>query len=69
VRAVYEPYLKAHPDAHYERSGYAHLLYRCHDLAGANREIKKVGTERRIGPFETKAKFDKIKIEAALNAH
>jgi len=68
VRAIYEPFLKQYPDAHYERSGYASLLYRCHDLAGTNREIRQLGAERRIGPFLTKAKFDRIKVEAALNA-
>ncbi|HEX2835699.1 MAG TPA: hypothetical protein VHW00_21980 [Thermoanaerobaculia bacterium] len=69
VRAVFDPYLKEHPDALYERSGYAYFLYRCEDFTGANREIKRLGSERRLGPFQTKAAFDKIKVEAALNAH
>jgi hypothetical protein len=68
VHAVYDPYLQKYPDASYERSGFARLLYLCHDLTGANREIKRLGADRRLGPFETKATFDKIKVEAALNA-
>ena len=68
VRNVYGPFLEKYPDAHYERSGYAFLLYRCGDFAGADREIKRLGAERRLGPFGTRAKFDKIKVEAALRA-
>ena len=66
VRAVYGPFLERYPDANYERSGYAFLLYRCGDYAGANKEIQRLGAERRIGPFGTRAKFDKIRVEAAL---
>ncbi|HVR38910.1 MAG TPA: hypothetical protein VMU84_07420 [Thermoanaerobaculia bacterium] len=68
VHAVYDPYLKLYPEAQYERSGYAFLLYRCGDYTGANREIKRLGTDRRLGPFRTRANFDKIRVEAALRA-
>jgi hypothetical protein len=68
VRNVYGPFLEQYPDAHYERSGYASLLYQCGDYAGANREIKRLGANRRLGPFLGRARFDKIKVEAALRA-
>lgn len=68
IRNVYGPFLEKYPDAHYERSGYAYLLYQCGDYTGANREIKRLGSNRRLGPFITRAKFDKVKVEAALRA-
>ena len=68
VHAVYDPYLKLYPEAYYERSGYAFLLFRCGDYTGANREIKRLGADRRLGPFRTRANFDKIRVEAALRA-
>ena len=69
VRNVYGPYLERYPDAHYERSGYAFLLYRCGDLPGAHREIQRAGAERRLGPFVTRAKFDQVRVEASLAAN
>jgi hypothetical protein len=68
IRNIYGPFLEKYPDAHYERSGYAYLLYQCRDYTAANREIKRLGANRRLGPFITRAKFDKVKVEAALRA-
>src|SRR5436190_863765 len=55
VHAVFEPYLKMYPDANYERSGYASLLYKCGEYPAAQRELDRLGTNVRNGPFIERA--------------
>jgi hypothetical protein len=65
VHTVYEPYLKMYPDANYERSGYASLLYKCGEYPSAQRELDRLGTNVRIGPFIERANFEKIRKDLA----
>lgn len=65
VHTVFEPYLKLYPDANYERSGYASLLYKCGEYPSAQRELDRLGTNVRIGPFIERANFEKIRKDLA----
>jgi hypothetical protein len=65
VHAVFEPYLKSYPDANYERSGYASLLYKCGEYPAAQRELDRLGANVRIGPFIERANFEKIRKDLA----
>ncbi|HEX8151694.1 MAG TPA: hypothetical protein VF698_01155 [Thermoanaerobaculia bacterium] len=67
VRGVYDGFLAKYPDSPYERSAYALALYRCGDLPAAHKQFQKIGNDRRITPFGTRAFFDKVRTEAALN--
>ena len=68
VRAVYEPYLERYPDAAYERSGFATLLYQCGDFRAAHRELERLGDDARIGPSLTRARFEHQRLDAATRA-
>ncbi len=65
IHAVYEPYLKMYPDANYERSGFASLLYKCGEYPAAQRELQALGAQVRIGPFVERANFEKIRKDLA----
>jgi hypothetical protein len=65
VHTVYEPYLKMYPDANYERSGFASLLYKCGEYPAAQRELQSLGAQVRIGPFVERANFEKIRKDLA----
>jgi hypothetical protein len=65
MHAVYEPYLKMYPDANYERSGFAALLYKCGEYPAAQRELDRLGTEVRVGPFLTRADLEYVRKDVA----
>jgi hypothetical protein len=68
IKAIYDGYLKLYPDAAYERSGYALILYYCGDYATANQQFKTLGGDGRIGPFLTRANYDNKRIDSAARA-
>jgi hypothetical protein len=68
IEAIYDGYLKQYPDAAYERSGYALMLYYCGDYAAANQQFTMLGSDGRIGPFLTRANYDNKRIDSAARA-
>ncbi len=68
IRNVYDPYLQLFPDAAYERSGYALMLYQCGDYAAAHKQFLTLGSEGRIGPFLTRANYENKRIDSAARA-
>jgi hypothetical protein len=68
VHAVYDPYLALYPNAAYERSGYAYLLYQCGEFDAANRQFQLLGNDGRIGPFLTRTSYENKRIDSAARA-
>ncbi|MEE8525517.1 MAG: hypothetical protein V3T72_16395 [Thermoanaerobaculia bacterium] len=68
VRHAYEPFLERFPDAAYERSAYALMLYHCGDYTGADRHFRTLGGDGRVGPFDSRAHYESVRIDAAARA-
>jgi hypothetical protein len=68
ITAIYDGYLKQYPEASYERSGYALMLYYCGQYAAANQQFKTLGSDGRIGPFLTRANYDNKRTDSAVRA-
>lgn len=65
VHTVYDQYLKMYPEATYERSGYASLLYKCGEYQAAQREFTRLGDQIRVGPFVERANLEQIRKDLA----
>jgi hypothetical protein len=68
VRSAYEPFLERYPDAAYERSAYALMLYYCGDYTAADRHFRTLGGDGRIGPYKSRPHYESVRIDAAARA-
>lgn len=68
IRAAMGGYLERYPEASYERSGYALLLYQCGDYRASNQQFQLLGSDGRIGPFLTRANYENKRVDAAARA-
>ncbi len=68
LRRAYEPFLERYPDAAYERSAYALVLYQCGDYSRADQHFRTLGDDGRTGPFDSRAHYDSVRIDAAARA-
>ncbi|MEE8526121.1 MAG: hypothetical protein V3T72_19460 [Thermoanaerobaculia bacterium] len=44
------------------------MLYQCGDYTGADRHFRILGGDGRIGPFDSRAHFESLRIDAAARA-
>jgi len=64
-QAVYEGYLKRHPDAIWDRTFYAKLACWCERWREAKALFDVLGDQAAVGAFESRAELDRFKSEAA----
>jgi hypothetical protein len=65
LRAVYEGYLKRHPESDWDRTFYAKLACWCGHWTEAKAQFDKLGEKAIVGAFADRAEMDRLKAEAA----
>jgi len=65
VKAVYEGYLKHHPESNWDRTYYAKLACWCGHWNEAQVQFEKLGDKAMVGAFADRAEMDRLKAEAA----
>jgi tetratricopeptide (TPR) repeat protein len=65
VKAVYETYLKGHPDSPMERSWFAKLACWCGHFDVAHSQFQELGDKAVVTVFENRAGLDRLRAEAA----